>query len=190
MPLKPLLKELIMKQRKDKAMDVKRYQFDSIVGKTKNTIDPIRRGEEDGYFGHLAILEIMIHRFCVTYGINGRQAMEILRIVLFDIKSLTESEEYDCSRWYEDNYQKCIDEIEKCFMPSKNPVLKDLLIKPESADGNYFELARMIIVRIHESVEQWTKDFGSDGYYNFISGFIGTEIVTSEQYLAEPHYFK
>lgn len=40
-------------------MNINRYQFDRIVSRTKQTIDPIRRGEEDGiYFEYLALIEI------------------------------------------------------------------------------------------------------------------------------------
>lgn len=41
---------------------------------------------------------------------------------------------------------------------------------------------------IHESVVQWTKDFGSEGYFKFISEFIDTEIRASKKYFVEDRF--
>lgn len=61
-------------------------------------VNPILQDEEDGiYFEYLALLELLMHTFHSKYHINGRQAQEILQLVLFDIKSIVEQENYDCS---------------------------------------------------------------------------------------------
>ncbi len=52
-------------------------------------------------------------------------------------------------------------------------------------NDDYFEFPRKIIIRIHESVDQWTKKFGSYGYFDFIGGYIGNEIQTSKLFLVE-----
>lgn len=172
-------------------MNVNRYQFDSIVPKTKQTITPIRRGEENGiYFEYLALLEICIYQFHLKYGINGRQAKEILQVVLFDIKSITEHQEYDCTKWMEECYRSCADTIEELFMPEKNSSLKKDLKEDVIENDDFFEFARKNIIRIYESVTQWTKDFGQKGYFNFISGYIGTEIQSSKKYLVEDNFLK
>ncbi len=45
------------KEERMSLMIVNRYLFDSIASKTKRTVTPIMRGEEDGmYFEYLAIL--------------------------------------------------------------------------------------------------------------------------------------
>lgn len=147
------------------------------------------RGEENGiYFEYLALLEIRMHQFHLKYGINGRQAKEILQLVLFDIKSITDQQEYDCTKWTEECYRICADTIEELFLPERNPDLRESLKKNVPENGEYFEFARKNIIRIHESVEQWTKGFGAKGYFNFISGFIGTEIQTSKKYLVEDRF--
>lgn len=170
-------------------MNINRYQFDRIVSRTKQTIDPIRRGEEDGiYFEYLALIEICMYQFHLKYGINGRQAKEILQIVLFDIKSVIDHQEYDCSKYMEECYRSCADTIEELFMPEKNSELKKALKEDVIEDDDFYEFARKVLIRIHESVTQWTKDFGSDGYFNFISGFIGTEITSTRKYLVEEEY--
>jgi len=171
-------------------MNVNRYQFDSIVSKTKRDVNnPIMRGEEDGiYFEYLALLEIRLHQFHLKYGINGRQAKEILQLVLFDIKSVVDRQEYDCTKWVEECYPVCVGIIEELFLPEKNPELRENLKENVLENDEYFEFARKNIIRIHESIEQWTEDFGTDGYFNFISQFIGTEIQTSRKYLVENRF--
>lgn len=170
-------------------MNVNRYQFDSIVSKTKQTIHPILRGEENGeYFEYLALLEIRLHRFHQMYGINGRQAEEILQLILFDIKSISDHQKYDCTKWEEECYRACADTIEELFLPEKNPDLKEQLKGNVIENDDYFEFARKNIIRIHESVVQWTSDFGLEGYFKFISEFIDTEIRTSKKYLVEDRF--
>lgn len=171
-------------------MNVNRYQFDNIVSKTKKTLASIRRGEEDEYFDYLALIEIRLYQFHNEHGINGRQAKEILQLVLFDIKSMTDQEEYDCSKWEEECYRECADVIEQLFFAAKNSELKEMLKTPFAEEDDYFELARKILIRIHESVEQWTKDFGGYGYFNFIGEYMGSEIVSAEKFLVESRYLK
>lgn len=172
-------------------MKINRYQFDSIVSKTKKEIQPIRRGEENGiYFEYLALLEIRMHQFHSELNINGRQAKEILQLVLCDIKSISGQQEYDCSKWIEDGYRSCADVIEALFLPEKNPDLRVQLRENTVLDDDYFEFPRKNIIRIHESVDQWTKEFGAYGYFNFISSYIGNEIQTSKQFLVEDRFLK
>lgn len=172
-------------------MNVNRYDFDRIIPKTKQMISPIRRGEEDGiYFEYLALLEMKLHQFHLKYGINGRQAKEILKLSLFDIKSITEHKEYDCFKFEEDCYRECADLIGQFYLPEKNAELKDALRQPFVADDDFFEFARKNIIRIHESVEQWTKDFGPVGYFNFIGNFLASEIKSTKKFLVEDRYLK
>jgi len=90
----------------------------------------------------------------------------------------------------EECYRECADIIEQLFLPEKNPHLREALEDPFEEDDVFFEFARKNLIRIYESVEQWTKDFGSIGYFNFISGYIGSEIQTTEKFLVENRYLK
>lgn len=181
----------IEKEERISFMKINRYQFDSIASKTKQTITPIRRGEEDGvYFEYLALLEICLYRFHLKYGLNGRQAKEILQVVLFDIKSITDHQEYDYTKWMEQCYRSCADTIEELFIPEKNPDLKKALKEGVMENDDFFEFARKNVIRIYESVTQWTKDFGPEGYFNFIRRYIETEIQSSKKYLVEDHFLK
>lgn len=173
-------------------MKINRYQFDSIASKTKKTIkDPIQRGEENGfYYEYLQTLEVELYQFHVEYGINGRQAMEIIQVVLLDIESLLDGEEYDYSKWEEPCYRSCADEIEMFFMPDKNVHLQKDLKKGVVLDNKFYELAHKCLIRIHESVEFWTRKGGDNGYFNFIGEYIGTEILNERIPLVENEYFR
>lgn len=170
-------------------MNVNRYNFDSIVKKTKQAITPIPSGEEDAfYMPYLAAVEYRLYDYHLKQDIKGRHAQEILQLVLFDIKSAIGPEEYDCSKWIETYYLPCADAIEQLFLPEKNPNLKKSLRDDALENDRFFELARKVIVRIHESIGLWTKEHGPDGYFNFISGFI-IKGVSVDQYLIDDEYF-
>ena len=114
----------------------------------------------------------------------------LLTVVLFDIKSITDHQEYNCTKWMERCYRPCADTVEELFIPEKNPALKKALKEDVIENDAFFEFARKNVIRIHESITQWTKDFGPEGYFNFIRGYIGTEIQSSRKYLIEDHYLK
>lgn len=173
-------------------MKVNRYQFDSIASNTKKTIEePIKQGEEDGfYYEYLQTLEIEFYQFHIKHGINDRQAMEIIQVILLDIKSSLNGEEYDYSKWEEPCYRSCADEIEMFFMPDKNPHLQKLLKGWVVPDEKFYELAQKCLIRIHESIEFWTKKGGDNGYFNFIGEFIGTEILADRILLVEEEYLR
>lgn len=170
-------------------MNVDRYQFDRIVTKTIKEIAPIKKREENGiYLEYLALLEKTLFQFHVLNSITGRQAKEILQLVLYDIKSVCDQQEYDCTQWEEEDYRTYASTIESLFFPDKNPELKAQLREDTELNAAYFELARKIIIRVYESIEQRTKSLGSEGYFNFIRDFILGGIMVSEQFLVEDRF--
>lgn len=172
-------------------MNINRYHFDSIVKKTKQLVSPILRGEEEGYYcDYLSLLEILMAAIYMKYDFNGRQLKEILQIVLFDIKSISEHVVYDCSDYEEEFYRDCINLIEKFFLPEKSPELMKRLKKPIKEDDEYFEFPRKLIIRIHESIDYWTKKFGPYGYIKFIERYLIAEAVVGEDFLVESKYFE
>lgn len=173
-------------------MKINRYQFDSIALRTKKTIkEPIQKGEEDGfYYEYLQTIEFEAYMLHQRYGINNRQMMEIIQMVLLDIKSVLSGEEYDYSKWEEPCYRSCADAIEKYFMVSRFPELREVLRKGVVQDEAFYELAQKCLIRIHESVEFWTKQGGDNGYFHFIEGFIGTGILEDKRLLIEDKYLR
>ena len=57
-------------------------------------------------------------------------------------------------------------------------------------DNKFYELAQKCLIRIHESVEFWTRKGGDNGYFNFIGEYIGTEILNERIPLVENEYFR
>lgn len=170
-------------------MNVNRYQFDSITSKTKRDITPIRPGEENGlYLEYLALLEVHMYQFHLKYGINDRQAQEILQLVLFDIKSITDGIDYICTKWEEENYRTCADILEALFIPEKNPNLQANLREDVCLNDEFFELPRKSLIKIHESVGKWTKELGENGYFNFIGRFVRGGVPTSKNFIIEDRF--
>lgn len=55
---------------------------------------------------------------------------------------------------------------------------------------DFFELARKCIVRVYESIELWTKEFGTEGYFRYIENFMGSEPLTTKSFVVESKYMK
>ena len=154
-------------------LKVKNYNmFESVVGKLKSQIQPIYMGEEFIYERDLKLLEIRLLELHNSYGINGRKTLEIIQLVLYDIKGILENEEYDCSKFEEENYRICADEIEKLFIPDKNPTLKKELGKDVKLYMEYFEITLAVLIRVYESISLHTRKDGLNGYYDFIKDYI------------------
>lgn len=177
-------------------MNVNRYQFDKIVQVMKNEIGSIRKGRESEYEGELRILEQFLYESYPKYHVNGRQLSEIMKVVLWDIKSYMEHTEYDYSKWMEDLYREYADEIETLFLPDKNKRLENILrISPDSMSSEerkeYLKLPAKCIIRVLESIEMWTKERGADGYYNFIEEFFGQmKYIDENPVLIKSDYLK
>ena len=176
-------------------MIVNRYNFDSIVSKTQKLVTPIPKGKEEMYAGSLNLVERRMLSFYEKHHITGRQAQEIIQIVLMDIKGRIDHEDYDCSSWYEPCYRECADELEALFLPELNPDLKaklsPKLFSGAGLDSDYFELSRKCLIRIHDSIGLWTKDAGPNGYFESIKQFVRVDQPISEYpYLVEKRMLK
>ncbi len=114
----------------------------------------------------------------------------LLQLVLFDIKSITDREEHNCSRLEEECYRPSADVLEELFIPEKNSLFKNQLKESVIEDHDFFELARKCIVRVYESIELWTKEFGPEGYFRYIENFMGSEPLTTKSFVVESKYMK
>ena len=46
----------------------------------------------------------------------------------------------------------------------------------EETARNYYRIPAMCLLRLKDSVDLWMKEYGSDGYFDFIKGYMGSKI--------------
>lgn len=172
-------------------MNVNKYNFDKVVAKTKNKINPIYSGKEEPYVDLLAMIEKRLYKFHCNYNFNGRQTQEIIKIILLNINAIILKDTWNSFDFEKENYSICVDEIEKLFLPNKNSALMKRFNKSYDLDEPYFELIRKLLIRIYESIEKWTKELGDNAYFDFIKNFIPNQINEKNlinEYIVENKY--
>ena len=73
------------------------------------------------------------------------------------------------------------------FDPYTNKEIMELLKEQFQVDmlsleqvKEYYKFPVMCLLRIKESIDTWEKYSGSDGYFDFIEGYMGREITGNE----------
>lgn len=73
------------------------------------------------------------------------------------------------------------------FDPYTNEEVMELLKQQETAEGlpqemlkNYYKVPVMCLLRIKASIGTWEKGFWADGYFDFMEGYMGSQIKGTE----------
>ena len=164
------------------------YQFERIYSQMEKEFGKIRKGEEDVYSMLLLPLEgnvLKIHReFPLS---NSRRLREAIALALFDIKGKCSGETADTGKFRNEDNEKLEKALLMAFDPYTNMEVMELL-KQQTQTGeitlemlkSYYKIPVMCLLRIKDSIDTWEKQSGSDGYFNFIESYMGSQIKGSE----------
>ena len=144
----------------------------------------IRKGEEETYAMLLLPMEgnvLKIHREFPES--NSRRLREAIALALFDIKGNYSREEYDTDNFRNKENGRLEKALLMAFDPYTNNEIMELLKEQFQMDmlsqeqvKEYYKFPVMCLLRIKESIDTWEKRSGSDGYFDFIEGYMGKEI--------------
>lgn len=144
----------------------------------------IRKGEEGTYAMLLLPMEgnaLKIHREFPES--NSRRLREVIALVLFDIKENCSGEKCDTGSFRNAENERLEKALLMAFDPYTNSKIMKLLKKQfkihELSQGQlkeYYKFPVMCLLRIKESIDTWEKRSGSNGYFDFIEGYMGREI--------------
>ena len=166
---------------------MQQYQFDRIFSQMEKEFGRIKKGEEEIYNMMLFPLEsnvLKIHRQYPKS--NSRRLIEAIGLVLFDIKERCTGKIIDASKFRnEDNGR-----LERALLMAFDPYTNDEIMKILNADveaeevsqwteetaRSYYRIPVMCLLRIKDSADLWMEEYGSDGYFDFIEGYMGSEI--------------
>lgn len=160
------------------------YQFEKIYSQMEREFGKIRKGKEETYSMLLLPMEgnvLKIHREFPES--NSRRLREAIALVLFDIKGNYSREKYDTDNFRNKENGRLEKALLMAFDPYTNNEIMELLKEKLQMDmlfqeqvKEYYKFPVMCLLRIKESIDTWEKRSGSDGYFDFIEGYMGKEI--------------
>ena len=164
------------------------YQFERIYSQMEREFGRMRKGEEDVYSMLLIALEgnvLKIHREFPSS--TSRRLREAIALVLFDIKGNCTGEKADTGNFRNEENEKLEKALLMAFDPFVNEnVMKVLKKKTRTREltqemlKSYYKIPVMCLLRIKDSIDTWEKRSGADGYFDFIEGYMGSQIKGNE----------
>ncbi len=118
---------------------------------------------------------------------NSRRLREAIALALFDVKGNYSGEKYDTGNFRNEENERLEEALLMAFDPYRNKEIMELLKKQFQVDTlsqeqvkEYYKIPVMCLLRIKESVDTWEKHSGSNGYFDFIEGYMGREITGND----------
>lgn len=166
------------------------YQFEKIYNEMQKEFGRIKSGEEESHTMMFFPMEgnaLKIHRKYPSS--NSRRLREAIALALFKIKGYCTATSYDTDKFRDENNERLEHALLMAFDPFTNPEIKEFIesenklnidLKNPTDLHNYYKEPVMCLLRIKESIDTWEKRNGSDGYFDFIEGYMGHEIKGDE----------
>ena len=164
------------------------YQFEKIFSQMEKEFGKVKSGQEEHHAMMLMPLEsnaLKIHRKYPSS--NSRRLREAIALVLFDVKERCTGEIINTDSFRDDDNQRLERALLMAFDPFTSQEVKEVITSQTTIDlsdhdqlhAYYVEPVRCLL-RIKESIDTWVKQNGSDGYFDFIEQFMGSEIHGDE----------
>ena len=160
------------------------YQFEKIYAQMEKEFGKIRKGEENTYSAILFPLEVNALKVHREYpASNSRRLREAIALVLFDVKERCMGEKADIGKFRNDDNEKLEKALLMAFDPYTNMKVMEHLKKQENTEKlsqemlkNYYKLPVICLLRIKDSIDTWEKRSGTDGYFDFLESYMGSQI--------------
>jgi hypothetical protein len=173
--------------RKGGAMDkavrqkVNSYKFEKISSQMGKAFGTIRKGDEEAYAFQLFPMESnLLKTSRIRKAGNGRRAAEAVRICLFIIDGYINNITYDLDEYLTDDVSAFVSSLLMSFDPFVNNNISSIansegIVDISSSESlrEYFENPVKCLLRIESSIEIWTRQFGINGYFNFLEETLG-----------------
>ncbi len=164
------------------------YQFEKIFSQMEKEFGKVKSGQEEKHAMMLMPLEsnaLKIHRKYPSA--NSRRLREAIALVLFDVEERCTGESINTAFFRDEDNQRLELALLMAFDPFTNQEVKEVITSQTTIDlSDYDQLHAYYVepvsclLRIKESIDTWAKQNGSDGYFDFIEQFMGSEIYGDE----------
>ena len=164
------------------------YQFERIYSQMEKEFGRMGKGEEDVYSMLLLPLESNALKIRREFpASNSRRLREAIALVLFDIKERCTGEKADTEKFRNEDNERLEKAMLMAFDPYTNTEVMEILNQRRKTEEltqemliSYYKLPVMCLLRIKDSIDTWEKRAGADGYFDFIEGYMGSQIKGTE----------
>lgn len=159
---------------------IDKRKLNKMLRNIKKEFGTIKHGEESYYEEGLFAFENNLYIQSQMYGLNSRQIKDIVMVWIVKLYGLYHDTDYDLSYTIDED----LIEMTKPLVYNCNPYINEELKKefiqdhpdedidtPEMKRRNY-EMNFRLLQRILESIEFWNKEYGSNGYLDYLSHFM------------------
>ena len=158
-----------------------RSQFERIQKVMTREFGKMRKSEEDMCIQAVFPMESNALRVHRRYPDSHSRQMRIaLLLVLYDLRTRYAGETYDLSDFRNEANERLEHAVLTAFDPFTNPEVRAVLedsfgTKVDTPEflKEYYTIPIKGILRTIQSVDQWTKMAGSNGYFEFIEQYMG-----------------
>ena len=164
-------------------------QFEMILRRMDQRYGHMHKGDEGAYAIMLFPMEsnlLKIHRKYPES--NSRRLKEAICLVLHRVNGYLTGDQADVKNFESQENVRLRDALLYAFDPFINGEVKEALSENTEIDLNdknslekYFKEPVQCIQRIYESVLTWEKQSGSNGYFEFIEGYMGAKIDNDDK---------
>ena len=163
------------------------YTFERVSRDMGRKFGAIKKGEEENYSFLLFPMEGNLLKVNRIHQINnGRRALEAVRLCLHMVDGYINQTEYDLDEYITANNRIYLNALLMSFDPFTNDELLPLVEQQYQTDSSadleeYFKLPVMCLLRIEKSIERWTKELGTNGYFDFLESQIGRAVPNDDK---------
>ena len=160
-----------------------RYKFEKISNMMTKEFGKIAKGEENAYAMLFAPLEgilLKLHR--ENPDRNGRRAIEAIHVCLLLVDGYLTDTEYDLNGYRTPENEAFVTGLLMSFDPFTNDEVKAAasgywdFTSPSDLRA-YFQVPVICLLRLEKSIETWTKNMGTNGYFDFLEQTIGATVA-------------
>lgn len=168
---------------------MERHKFEQIASRMQKKYGKIKKGKEES---HEMLLFPMESNLLKTHrshpSANSRRLVEAILLTLHYIDMKIEGKDEDLTQYENEENLMLKNALLQAFDPFANNEIYEIMTQTDDTGQSaindlekyYGEPARCIL-RIKESVELMFKEYGTDGYFDFIEEYMGKQIPDDDK---------
>ena len=149
---------LLSKEIPEKGERISDYQLTKKRIRAKKEVGIFQDDQIDEYLDQLYVIDMVLYQFNSIFKLSGREILKMLEIEIVRQYAYLHQQSF--------NFEDCVDEIMIYLSKSLGQSFYDQY--PDVEIETYIQCLN----KVYSSVEFWTKEWGNDGYIEYIKEFI------------------
>lgn len=163
-------------------------QFGQIARTMERRYGKVKKGDEERFAMMLFPMESNLLKVWRRHpDSNSRRLDEAILLALHAIKNRTDEGDADIRKYETVENRRLKEALLAAFDPESNEEIKAVVKEAgfdwESKDEVYefYRVPVMCMLRIRDSVQHWSKRMGSNGYFEFLEGYLGNKVPDDDE---------